>query len=94
MSTKDEVLRALVQEWGLTEPKENEMTVKELVDIMNMSDHTTDTSNIYNNLAKMVDQGILQNRWAKNPHGGSRLKAYSPAEGKTWEDVLQYIRGK
>lgn len=94
MVSKTEVLRALTEEWGCLPPKENEMVVKEFEAILNQIGMDLHRSTISTKLSNMISKGMLQDRWAQNPGGGSRIKAYSPAEGKEWEDVLQYIKGE
>lgn len=88
---KNEVLKALAHEWGIEEVKENEFTRNDMLQMMKDAGYDVSENYVGKKIKSLTEAGILQGRSAKRPFGG-KVNAYSPAEGKSWEDVLQYIK--
>ena len=91
---KEEVLRMLAKAWSCDNVREDEFTVADFVRILNSVGKKIGKSHIQRKLKDMVDAGKLKVRSAKNPATKATCNAYSPPEGKSWEDVLQYLKDK
>lgn len=89
---KDAVIAQLASEWNMEPVRDDEITVKDFVEF-GIIDLSADT--IRNRLDRLEKEGILKKRQARNQsESGGHCSAYSVVEGKTWEDVLQYIKKK
>ena len=89
---KDAIIAQLTNEWNMEPVRENEITIRDLTESgrINLSSDA-----IRNRLDKLEKDGVLKKRQARNQSDtGAHCSAYSVAEGKTWEDVLQYIKKK
>jgi len=93
-ANKNAVLMALAEEWGIHDVKEDEFTRNELDAMLKEVGSEISPAHIQRKLKALVTDGVLTSRSARIPGGGGRCNAYKPAEGKTWEDVLQYIKVK
>ena len=91
---KERVLKALADEWRTEAVREDEFTTNDMRDILKDVGSDSGKHIVYDKLGKMVADGILSVRKARRKQAGGNVNAYSPAEGKTWEDVLQYIKVK
>lgn len=94
MVSKDDVLNALAEEWGLTDATDDEFTQSDLEEALRATKSVVSSSTISRKLSIMADEGIIEHREVRAATTGGRCKAYKPAEGKTWDDVLQYIKKK
>lgn len=91
---KNEVLQQLAEEWNQEAVREDELTVIETSRFLKDAGMEMSTSYVGRKMKKLVDDGVLKSRTAKRNGVGGTIHAYSPVEGKTWEDVLQYIKKK
>jgi len=88
---KDKLLAQLSQEWCISKPRDDELTARDIMDALKAVGSLNSKEYVYRKLKDLCDQELLQKRPALR-NGGGKITAYSPAEGKTWEDVLQYIK--
>ena len=93
-SNREEILKSLAKEWGILPQQENEFTVKELIKTIGSLGYEGSDGHITRQIKKCVSAGIVQLRSIKSHKGGGHQNAFSPADGKTWEDVLQYLKDK
>lgn len=88
---KEKVLAQLSREWCVLPPREDELTARDIMNALKSVGSLNSKEYVYRKLKDLCDQEILQKRQALRS-GGGKITAYSPAEGKSWEDVLQYIK--
>jgi len=95
MVNKEEVLMELSKLWTADAVRDDELTKAEIMESIIKIGGKVSKSYIERRLIEMCDEGIMGRRSAKRRSGvGGKCFAYSPAEGKTWEDVLQYLKNK
>ena len=95
MVNKEEVLTTMSKLWADDAVRDDELTKIEIINAVTEIGGSVSASYIDRRLIKMCDEGIMGRRSAKRRTGvGGKCYAYSPAEGKTWEDVLQYLKNK
>jgi hypothetical protein len=90
MMDKDAVIKILTKEWNREPVREDEMTINDFVEFSKPK--TVSREVIRKELEGIVDAGLLVVREAKMVGVAGTCNAYSLAEGKSWEDVLQYIK--
>lgn len=88
---KNAVLKQLIDEWNQDPLQEDEFTIKDLEELPELN---LKKDAIRNRLESLISGGVLKKRLVRNPYSSGNCSAYSVAEGKTWEDVLQYIKKK
>jgi len=91
---KERVLKALADEWRTEAVRDDEFTTSDMREMLKVNGSDNSKDFVYQKLGRMVADNILSVRRAKQKQAGGSVNAYSPAEGKTWEDVLQYIKVK
>jgi predicted transcriptional regulator len=92
MMDKEKVLRILAKEWGVLPQQEDEFSTKDILEAIRELGAVASEGHIQRKLKKVIQEGFLTKRAIKSHAGGGHMNVYSPAEGKTWEDVLQYIK--
>lgn len=88
---KEKVIQQLANAWAITDIREDELTTSEVREALKEVGSRNSREFVSRKMSSLVEQEILQRREVRVV-GGGRKYAYSPAEGKTWEDVLQYIK--
>ena len=94
MMDKEKVLNELAEAWGMLPQQENELTSGDILQYFSEQGFILSLGYIQRKLKTLADQKMLQYRIIMSSSGGGNTKAYSPVNGKTWEDVLQYIKKK
>jgi len=89
---KDDVLKQLAHEWAVTDIRDDELTTSDIKDALYKAGSRASKEFVSRRMKRLVDEGLVQRREVRLAEGGGRRFAYSPVEGKTWEDVLQYIK--
>jgi len=91
---KDKILTQLAKEWGQFPQQENELTVTDIIEAISGAGATASEAHIQRKLKKLVKENLLVSRKINSHSGGGQRWVYSPVEGKTWKDVLQYLKNK
>lgn len=86
------ILEMLAKEWGTLPQQDNEFSANEIHEFITKAGYVTNFDMIKKRLRSLEGQGILTTRGITAAGSGGRRYLYSPADGKTWEDVLQYIK--
>jgi len=94
MENREEILTMLAKEWGILPKQPNEFTTTEIAETMEKIGYEGGQTHIQRQVKGCVDAGFIQSRTIKSHGGGGQQKAFSPVDGKTWEDVLQYLKDK
>ena len=94
MANKEAVINALAKEWHTGIQTENEFTTSDMSRALSQTGTSLSRGEISRKMKKLIDDGVLQSRRVKRKDGSGSCNAYSPVEGKSWEDVLQYIKKK
>ena len=89
---KEKVLIMLAKEWGVLPIQENELSTRDILEAIHKSGAEASEGHVQRQLKKIIQEGLLTKRGVKSHSAGGHLNVYSPVEGKTWEDVLQYIK--
>ena len=89
---KERVLRMLAKEWGVLPIQENELSTRDILEAIHKSGAEASDGHIQRQLKKVIKEGLLTKRAVKSHAGGGHMIVFYPAQGKTWEDVLQYIK--
>ena len=84
----------LANAWSCELVREDEFIVNDFENILAQAGLDLCKSHIQRKLKDAVDAGMLKARTAKNPLSKGTCNAYNPPEGKSWEDVLQYLKDK
>ena len=90
---KDKVLQQLVDAWAVTPIRDDELTIKDISEALRKAGSKHSKDFVHRRVTNLLDVGVLQRREVRVNGSSQGLSyAYSPADGKTWEDVLQYIK--
>lgn len=90
---KERVIQQLASAWAITDIREDELTTADMREALQAVGSRNSREFVSRKMSALMEKGLLQRREVR-VNGGGRRYAYSPAEGKTWEDVLQYIKVK
>lgn len=91
---KEKVLEQLAKAWGAFPQQDNELSARNIFDAIELAGGTISMGHVQKNMKKLMEEGWLSGRRINAHASGGKMHVYSPAEGKTWEDVLQYIKEK
>lgn len=91
---KEEVLKQLAKAWGDFPQQENELSGRDILEAIELAGATVSIGHIQKQMRKLMDEGWVSSRKINSHASGGNMQIYSPAEGKTWEDVLQYLKNK
>jgi len=94
MENREEILITLARTWGILPKQANEFTTNEIIKVIENLGYEGGQTHIQRQVKECTDAGLLQARKIKSHEGGGNQNAFSPADGKTWEDVLQYLKDK
>ena len=91
---KEKVLEQLAKAWGDFPQQDNELSGRDIIDAIELAGATASIGHIQKQTTKLVNEGWLSARKTNSHSSGGTMRIYSPVEGKTWEDVLQYLKNK
>jgi len=90
MASKEDVLKELRNRYYVAEVKDDELTRHEMLDYF----PGYSESMMWKLLRQMVEEGWLDWRWAIRRKDRQKVKAYTPAEGHSWESIAERLKEK
>ena len=90
---KEKVLAQLADVWAVTDIRDDELTLNDVRDALKAAGSKHSKEFTTRRMKSLLEAGLVERREVRiGSKAGGVQYAYSPVEGKSWEDVLQYIK--